>query len=358
MAGQTTFSLENVGNATWRHVSSNENPADIGTRGCTALELNDNSLWWHGPKWLTSPSELWPKSVTFIEPSLERNIVTFHTDTQIEDMLDRFSSFDRALRVLCYMYRFVRKCNLIRQAQRKYYATEYNVIENHIPINSKSRLLALNPKLDDNGLLRVNGRLSNADLSYNERYPIILPEKSRFCKLLVDYTHKLLLHSEHPVMLRAIRQEFYVKRLKILIRNCLTCNIFKSRIHTQIMSSLPFSCTFSLPFTHTGVDFAGPFEIKTSRLRNAKLQKGYAAISVCMSTRAVHLEACSELTTKTFLSTFNRFVWRRGFPSKMFSDNGTISLVQVRRALAAEYKIFLKNVQKSVSEKYNLHGFS
>ncbi|XP_075163644.1 uncharacterized protein LOC142236255 [Haematobia irritans] len=385
VANKVSEILENVGNATWRHVSSNENPADIGTRGCTASELNDNSLWWHGPKWLTSPSELWPKSVTFKEPSLERKIVTFHTDTQIEDILDRFSSFDRALRVLCYMYRFISKCrkiripeintdfitkeeikvvkfNLIRQAQRKYYSTEYNAIENRMPINSKSRLLALNPKLDENGLLRVNGRLSNSDLSYNERFPIILPEKSRFCKLFVEYTHKLLLHSEHQVMLRAIRQEFYIIRLKSIIRhcirNCRTCTIYKSKIRTQIMSSLPTErCTFSLPFTHTGVDFAGPFEIKTSRLRNAKLQKGYAAIFVCMSTRAVHLEACSELTTEAFLSTFNRFTGRRGFPSKMFSDNGT-NFVGASRALATEYKIFLKSAQKSISEKYNLHGFS
>ncbi|XP_075158202.1 uncharacterized protein LOC142231478 [Haematobia irritans] len=385
VANKVSEILENVGNATWRHVSSNENPADIGTRGCTASELNDNSLWWHGPKWLTSPSELWPKSVTFKEPSLERKIVTFHTDTQIEDILERFSSFDRALRVLCYMYRFVRKCkkirvpeintdfitkdeikfvkfNLIRQAQRKYYSTEYNATENHMPISSKSRLLALNPKLDENGLLRVNGRLSNSDLSYNERFPIILPEKSRFCKLFVEYTHKLLLHSEHQVMLRAIRQEFYIIRLKSIIRhcirNCRTCTIYKSKIRTQIMSSLPTErCTFSLPFTHTGVDFAGPFELKTSRLRNAKLQKGYAAIFVCMSTRAVHLEACSELTTEAFLSTFNQFTGRRGFPSKMFSDNGT-NFVGASRALATEYKIFLKNAQKSISEKYNLHGFS
>ncbi|XP_075156959.1 uncharacterized protein LOC142230200 [Haematobia irritans] len=367
---------ENVGNA-------NENPPDIGIRGCTASELNDNSLWWHGPKWLTSSSELWPKPVTFKEPSFERKTVNFHTDTQIEDILDRF--FDRALRVLCYMYRFIRKCRkirvpethtefitkdeiefvkftLIRQAQREYYATEYNAIEYHMPLNSKSRLLALNPKLDDNGLLRVNGRLSNADLSYNERFPIILPEKSRFCKLFVEYTHKLLLHSEHQVMLRAIRQVFYIIRLKSIIRhcirNCRTCTIFKSKIRTQIMSSLLSErCTFSLLFTHTGVDFAVPFEIKTSGLRNAKFQKGYAAIFVCMSTRAVHLEACSELTTEAFLSTFNRFTGRRGFTSKMFSDNGT-NFVGASRALATAYKIFLKNAQKSTTEKYNLHWFS
>lgn len=97
--------------------------------------------------------------------------------------------------------------------------------------------------------------------------------------------------------------------------------------------------------------------MKTSNLRNAKLQKGYAAIFVCFSTRAVHLEACSDLSTEAFLSTFNCFVGRRGFPNKVFSDNGT-NFVGASRSLAQEYKQFLKSVEKSVIEKYSLHGFS
>ncbi|XP_075167628.1 uncharacterized protein LOC142239732 [Haematobia irritans] len=385
VANKVSEILENVGNVTWRHVPTTDNPADIGTRGCTASELSTNLLWWHGPKWLLKSDEFWPKSITFKEPDLDRKVCTFHTDMQTEDILDRFSSFDRALRVLCYIYRFIRKCknqtlpniqnnfitkeevmivkfNLIRSAQKMYYPSEYQALESNMPINSKSKLLTLNPKLDEYKLLRVNGRLANADLSYNERHPIILPEKSRFCKLFIDFTHKMLLHSEHQVMLRAIRQEFYVVRLKSsirqCIRNCHTCAIYKHRIRTQIMSSLPTErCTFSLPFTYTGVDFAGPFDLKTSRLRNAKLHKGYAAIFVCMSTRAVHLEVCSELTSEAFLSTFTRFVGRRGFPNKVYSDNGT-NFVGASRVLKTEYENFLRNVQVSVSEKYSTHGFS
>ncbi|XP_075151664.1 uncharacterized protein LOC142225706 [Haematobia irritans] len=385
VANKISEILDNIGNATWRHVPTSENPADLGTRGCTASELSTNSLWWYGPEWLSKSAKFWPKSPTFKEPVLERKLLNFHTDTQLDDILDRFSSFNRALRVLCFVYRFVRKCkgetdpniqtefitneeillvkyNLIRMAQLKYYSSEYRSLENKLPIDAKSRLLPLNPTLDENKLLRVNGRLSNSDLSYNERHPIILPEKSRFCKLFIEFTHNMLLHSEHQVMLRAIRQEFYIIRLKSAIRkcirNCVNCTIYKNRIRNQIMSSLPSErCTFSLPFTHTGIDFAGPFELKTSKLRNAKLQKGYVAIFVCLSTRAVHLEVCSELTTEAFLSTFNRFVGRRGFPKKVFSDNGT-NFVGASRVLASEYKTFLKTAQISVSEKYNLHGFS
>ncbi|XP_059217443.1 uncharacterized protein LOC131994669 [Stomoxys calcitrans] len=372
VANKVSEILDNVGNVSWRHVPTNENPADIGTRGCTATKLNENHLWWHGPPWLVKSTEYWPKQTTYKEPTLERKIVVCQTQVHAQEVLERFSSLDRALRVICFMFRFIRKCQkrydghiqanfitsqeihfakyrLIQLAQMSHFPAEYQAVESRQAINSKSRLLTLNPFLDEGGLLRVNGRLANSDLSYNERFPIILPENSKFCKLFIDFTHKILLHAEHQTMLRNIRQEFYVIRLKSAIRHC---------VRNQIMSALPAErCTFSLPFTHTGIDFAGPFELKTSKIRNAKLQKGYAAIFVCLSTRAVHLEACSDLSTEAFLSTFNRFVGRRGFPKKVFSDNGT-NFIGANRTLVREFKEFLKASEKSVIEKYGMHGFS
>ncbi|XP_075158162.1 uncharacterized protein LOC142231439 [Haematobia irritans] len=385
VANKVSEILDNVGNANWRHVPTHENPADLGTRGCSPLELKGSSLWWRGPHWLVRPPEFWPDQPPRKEVSLEKKVKTFHVQIELKDILERFSSIDRAFRVVCYMFRFIRKCQkkhsvelqklyitaqeiqfvkfrLIHIAQISHFPDEYKALASHQGIHSKSRLITLNPFIDENKLLRVNGRLANSDMSYNERFPIIVPENSRFCKLFIEYTHKILLHAEHQTMLRAIRQEFYVIRLKNAIRKCIhsckICAIYKHRIRNQIMAALPPErCTFSLPFTHTGIDFAGPFEIKTSRLRNARLQRGYATIFVCLSTRAVHLEACSELTSEAFLATFNRFVGRRGFPKKVFSDNGT-NFVGANRALKEEYKNFLTCSEKSVIEKYGMHGFS
>ncbi|XP_075157917.1 uncharacterized protein LOC142231184 [Haematobia irritans] len=385
VANKISEILENVGNVTWKHVPTNENPADVGTRGCTAAELRSNTLWWSGPKWLVKSQEFWPKSSTFKEPELERRVNTFQTETHCEDILERFSSFNRALRVMSFVNRFIRKCRkinclemgntsitsaeiqfvknqLIGVAQRRFYADEYYALENKQPIPAKSKLLTLNPFLDKEKILRMNGRLANSTLPYKERHPIILPEKSHFCKLLITFTHKVLLHAEHQSMLRAIRAEFYIIRLKNAvrhcIRNCCTCVMYKHKVRNQIMAALPEErCTFSLPFTNTGLDFAGPFDLKSSKLRNAKLQKGYAAVFVCLATRAVHLEACSDLTTDAFMATFDRFIGRRGFPKKIFSDNGT-NFVGASRTLSREYQIFLKTAEKSLVEKYNVHGFT
>ncbi|XP_046801002.1 uncharacterized protein LOC124418488 [Lucilia cuprina] len=90
------------------------------------------------------------------------------------------------------------------------------------------------------------------------------------------------------------------------------------------MAALPKErSTLSLPFSHTGVDFAGPFQIKSGNLRNSPYMKGFACIFVCFATRAIHLEACSSLTSEAFLAAFARFIARRGLPKSVMSDNGT-----------------------------------
>ena len=33
----------------WRHVNSNDNPADCASRGIFPAELSQHALWWHGP---------------------------------------------------------------------------------------------------------------------------------------------------------------------------------------------------------------------------------------------------------------------------------------------------------------------
>lgn len=90
---------------------------------------------------------------------------------------------------------------------------------------------------------------------------------------------------------------------------------------TQIMAALPsVRCNFVLPFTITGLDFAFPdknFNVKVFHLNN-RLRGCFCLFHE----KPVHLEICTNLTTEDFLSTFARFVARRGFLSKIISDKG------------------------------------
>ncbi|XP_062709173.1 uncharacterized protein LOC134288401 [Aedes albopictus] len=90
------------------------------------------------------------------------------------------------------------------------------------------------------------------------------------------------------------------------------------------MGSLPsVRTTPARPFVHCGVDYAGPILLRSSTLRSAKTIKGYVAVFVCLATKAVHLEAVSDLSTNAFLAALKRFCGRRGLCSEIWSDHGT-----------------------------------
>ncbi|XP_065356199.1 uncharacterized protein LOC135950594 [Calliphora vicina] len=175
------------------------------------------------------------------------------------------------------------------------------------PISSKSNLLTLNPFIDSNGFVRINGRLVRSPgLTYDDRYPKILPYAARFTRLFVEHVYKCSAHGGHSLMLRLVRNEFWAPKLKNLIRtvifNCKECTIYRKKTGQQIMAPLPPErASLSRPFTHTGLDFAGPFDIKSYIGRGCRITKGYVLVFVCFATKAIHLEATGDMSTETEL---------------------------------------------------------
>lgn len=88
------------------------------------------------------------------------------------------------------------------------------------------------------------------------------------------------------------------------------------------------------------VDYAEPFHIKVGLARSKQLVKAYLCVFICLVTKALHLELVTDLTTKSFLNAFKRFVSRRGKSLHIYSDNGT-TFVSANRELSN----FLSQVQ-------------
>ena len=65
---------------------------------------------------------------------------------------------------------------LIKQEQKKYYQRELQDLSNKKPLSKKSSIYDLNPFIDEEGLIRVGGRLRRASLEYASRHQIILPK--------------------------------------------------------------------------------------------------------------------------------------------------------------------------------------
>lgn len=101
----------------------------------------------------------------------------------------------------------------------------------------------------------------------------------------------------------------------------------------------PGRVTSARPFFRTGIDYAGPFKIRTTKGRGHKAHKEFIAVFVCLCTRATHLEVVSDYTTEAFLAAFHRFTARRGLCEAMFSDCGT-NFVGANRELRTMFRAF------------------
>lgn len=212
--------------------------------------------------------------------------------------------------------------------QQTEFATEMRNLINGKEIPNNSSIKSLAPFIDAKGILRVGGRLQNAQMSFDGTHQIIVAAKGRFTELVVQHVHDRTLHGGGQLMLAQLRQRYWIINAKNIIRQhifkCITCHRHKATISTQLMGQLPAARVISsLPFSHTGVDYAGPLEIRRNKGRGSVTYKGYLAIFVCMAVKAVHVEVVTDLTTDGFIAAFRRFVSRRGPCSHLYSDCGT-----------------------------------
>ncbi|XP_055543544.1 uncharacterized protein LOC129729089 [Wyeomyia smithii] len=342
----------------WHHVGTAENPADLISRGVFPEKLQHNTLWWHGPDWNLA-------STSLASPSLDTNerrqiareqrtncssvalaCFTTYENQFMDDMMARYyPNFQLLLRITARMLRFRRRefrdsprlCPeeidfaltiYLQHTQKSYFPEELGQLQSGHGVNRGSPLHQLNPFLDENGLVRVGGRLQQSELSFDIMHPILLPRNSMLTAYILLHSHQENLHCGPQQLLASVRRRFWILRgisaARKVCRNCVVCNRTRPARIMQQMGQLPADRLQPLPpFSITGVDYAGPVNILSRRTRGAVPSKGYIALFICFGTRAVHLEAVSDLSVSAFLAAFTRFTSRYGVPNKMYSDNAT-----------------------------------
>jgi hypothetical protein len=102
-------------------------------------------------------------------------------------------------------------------------------------------------------------------------------------------------------------------------------------------------------FANVGIDFCGPFQLRESKRKNAKIVKSYTAIFVCLVTKAVHLEIAFDLSAEGFVHVLKRFIGCRGIPSHIFSDNAT-NFVGAERKFKELQDMFKKEEHKIIRD--------
>lgn len=339
----------------WRHVSTKHNPADLISRGTPVETIIDNSLWWHGPQWLNTNQNSWPKSVVPVSNVPEiRTIKLVLTAVRDVDtpLLTTQSRWMSLVRITAYVRRFIQNTRIAYSTSKERQSGPLTVHELHAArlfwfhiaqqahfhrdvidlkagrqVSRSSKLKTLNPYIDDDGLIRVGGRLAKSSLPHSRKCPIVLPYNHKVTQLLFKYEHERLLHAGPRALLAHIHRTCWPLRGKCIARTtvhkCITCFRSNPKLETPLMAPLPKErVTVERAFNRSGVDFCGPIYIK-SGIRRVAAIKCYIAVFVCFVTRAVHLELVTNLTTEAFMAALTRFMSRRGMCTHIHSDNGT-----------------------------------
>jgi hypothetical protein len=174
-------------------------------------QLRQSELWWHGPQWLKSDASKWPPSWQnprnkedhlFPERKLSKSVNIINTEPELP-VLQKFSSVKKLCRVIAYILRSVNNLKSKTKNQKalsveeleyvrlvhsyiqsREFADEIRCIQKNKKLKCQ-RLAKLDPFIDENGLLRVGGRLKHSLLAYESKFPILLPEKHHITKWII-----------------------------------------------------------------------------------------------------------------------------------------------------------------------------
>jgi len=354
VANRTSRIQELTAPSIWHHVPTQDNPVDCASRGLFPSDLVDHPLWWTGPSFLKDSPEKWPPSPisqvnnpdnTAHPEEKKPTVLLVNVDPCFVTLLDRFSSLDKILRIVAYCLRIRYHSRpdtrtkivhadelsralhaLIKYVQHCTFSDDLSRLNNGSSCSKTLR--PLDPFVDECGLIRVGGRLENADIPYAHKHPMLLPARHRLTDLLIDHHHIRLRHPGASSLQATMQREFWIlsarKSIRSRLRQCVPCFRTRPRPLQPKMASLPSYRVQQLkPFSSTGVDYAGPITLKGTRGRRGVSTLAYICLFVCTTTKAYHLELSSTLSTETFLLAFARFSSRRGPIKEMHSDCGT-----------------------------------
>ncbi|XP_058827840.1 uncharacterized protein LOC131687763 [Topomyia yanbarensis] len=326
VANRVAAIVELTQNYQWGYIQSEDNPADVISRG----EL--------------------PEAVVLTVVSSSQPIV-----------LNRLSNYKKIKRAWVYVHRYidykvhkihkigeitadeVRRAerSILLLVQREAYSDVLKALKTNSAQHTSYRNLAL--FVGDDGLIRVGGRLKYSAIPYDGKHQVLLPQKHHITETIVRDLHQEHFHVGQNGLLAIVREKYWPVHVKQLIKKvvsaCQVCARQRPKPGVQYMGNLPgVRVNPSQPFSKVGIDYAGPFMIKLGG-RSTKLYKGYVVVFVCLVVKAIHFELVSSLSTDNFIAALQRFSSRRGLPSDIYSDNAT-TFVGANHELAALKQLF------------------
>ena len=304
------------------------------------------TMWFNGPPWMGEdiygqlienplgemPSECLQEMRVHKTCSDTYSLLIHECKLQHLIVLNNYSSLEKLCRVTEFVLRFI---DSIKGGNIEHNLENYSLRAEYKWVVECQKVLVSNHKFkewkhqfqlfeDPRGIWRCGGRLHNANLSYETLHPILLPTTHHFTQLVVRRAHNRVFHNGIKETLTELRTRYWVVKgravVKQFVRQCVICRKAEGGTYSvPVPPPLPsFRVRRETPFAYTGVDFAGPLYIRDRVKSESKV---WICLFTCCVTRAIHVDIVNNLSVDCFLSCFRRFVARRGFPTKVISDN-------------------------------------
>ena len=137
-------------------------------------------------------------------------------------------------------------------------------------LKGNSKVSQLDPFLDEDGVLRVGGRLHKSYLNDGYKHPVLLPKEERVTLLIMQWCHSKCTYGQRGLTTNELRScSYWVMcgnaAVKKMIFHCVQCHRLRGRLVEQKMADYPYCrVAEARPFMFSGVDMFGPFIIKQS----------------------------------------------------------------------------------------------
>ena len=211
IANRLTKIHENSNPDNWRHFPGNMNHADHGTRGLNPSDIP--KLWLQPLDFLSKPQDSW----IFSEDRDPHICATQATQLQtpvVEN--EKFSTWSRLLNFTRMVFQAIRRFKakvrtrrqkesletsntdifasdekrarnyFIKMSQNELFSGTISALLNGDSLEKGDKLMPLTLFLDDDGLLRVGGRLNKAPPTCSAKHPLVLRSKNKIARLLIE----------------------------------------------------------------------------------------------------------------------------------------------------------------------------
>ena len=339
----------------FKYIPTQQNPADMITRGLTMDKFKQNLAFWiSGPEFLCKNPIVWPMSDLNCLSSRSKNIVMHSTissnTVKVEPIVpfDAYSNLNKLIGVTSKVFQiknnwFKRMAknglwdgilkdpnksarqHLLKIMQQQSFVEELAYLQHSQCHKVPDLVNDLQLFLDEEGLIRTRGRIGKTtNYEYEVINPIMLAKDHPLTALIIKDSHDRCKHLGIQSTVNKIRLSgFWISKarqaVKTVLGKCMICKKFNSlSFKYPRVTNLPkHRVNLIKPYLHTGIDYTGHVWVKT----DSGVQKMYILVFTCLNIRSIHIELISDMSTHSFILAFIRFTNLYGIPSHIYSDN-------------------------------------